>query len=226
MPVFSLRDLVAEDLKVFNKLSPQFCTELCTVGLTFLSQGAKKGTFKKAAIALSIDEDAVAGAVMGLCEVMLEGAKLNLSQNEFIGSINDVSWPEENKRAVSSFYEENKSILRDRVNASGSAVNKAGGTSGASQSFPEYRSLDWRFEVNVASRQNHDSYQPLYTLRLDTATPAAAGASGIDTEGAGGAMSTIFTADYTTLKSVSDALDEAVSEMKTAHSKRVMRYIR
>ena len=64
MPVFSLRDLVAEDLKVFNKLSPQFCTELCTVGLTFLSQGAKKGTFKKAAIALSIDEDAVAGAVI------------------------------------------------------------------------------------------------------------------------------------------------------------------
>jgi hypothetical protein len=226
MPVFSLRDLVGEDLKILNKLTAPLCTELCQVGLTFLSQGAKKGTFKKAASALSVEEDAVAGAVMGLCEVMLEAAKLNLSQAEFIGSIGDVSMPEENRRAVSTFYEENKSILKDRIASSGNALSKAGGTSGASQSFPEYRSLDWRFEINVASRQNHDSYQPLYTLRLDTATPAATGASGADAEGAGGALSTIFTSDYTTLKSVSEALDEAVAEMKTAHSKRVMRYIR
>ena len=82
MPVFSLRDLVANDLKILSKLTSQLCVELCQVGLTFLTQGAKKGTFKKAAAALSIEEDAVAGAVMGLCEVMLEAARLNLSQND------------------------------------------------------------------------------------------------------------------------------------------------
>jgi len=226
MPVFSLRDLVANDLKILSKLTSQLCVELCQVGLTFLTQGAKKGTFKKAAAALSIEEDAVAGAVMGLCEVMLEAARLNLSQNEFGGSIGDISMPEENRRAVTLFYEENKAILKDRITASGSDVSKVGGTSGSTQSFPEYRSLDWRFEVNVASRHNHDSYQPLYTLRLDTATPAATGASGSDLQGAGGATSTVFSSDYQTLKSVSEALDEAVAEMKTAHSKRVMRYIR
>jgi hypothetical protein len=41
----------------------------------------------------------------------------------------------------------------------------------------------------------------------------------------GGPVSVTFGSDYAALRRAADALDEAVAEMKTAHAKRVLRYI-
>jgi len=85
---------------------------------------------------------------------------------------------------------------------------------------PQLRGLDWRLHVTVASRFAHDAMEPGYLLRLDTVQPGGAGA------GAGVASSLHATADYAALLRVSEALDEAAAELKTAHAKRVLRYIR
>ena len=85
---------------------------------------------------------------------------------------------------------------------------------------PQLRGLDWRLHVTVASRFAHDAMEPGYLLRLDTVQPGGGGGDG------GAASSLHATADYATLARVSEALDEAAAELKTAHAKRVLRYIR
>jgi hypothetical protein len=75
--------------------------------------------------------------------------------------------------------------------------------------------------------------EPSYMLRLDTVKPGIAEGDDADavTDSAaaagGGIPASIHaTADYAALKRISDSLDDAAAEMKTAHSKRVLRYIR
>lgn len=78
----------------------------------------------------------------------------------------------------------------------------------------QYKALDWRLDITVASRHCHDAMAPSFTLRLDTVAPGGAGESAF------------LTADYATLKRMADALDDASAEMRQPHAKRVMRYIR
>ncbi len=223
--------------------------------------------FKSAAASLNVDPDTVAAAVLAMTDVMLEAARVrawargerrkpshiphppltpplplqhNLSQQEFTGSLGDVTMPEECKRNISEFYSSNLRPLRDRLGASAGPGAGAGAGVGAPPSLPEYRGLDWRLEVKVASRHAHDRMQPAYTLRLDTAAPGLPGAKGGDDGAAGGGSgrstasasasggpaSVVFTADFETLQRALDAVDEAAAEMKTGHSKRVLRYIR
>lgn len=75
--------------------------------------------------------------------------------------------------------------------------------------------------MTVASRFAHDQMQPGYLLRLDTVCPPVGGA------GAAAAPRSLHaTSDYASLRRVSEALDEAADELKTAHARRVQRYIR
>jgi hypothetical protein len=55
---------------------------------------------------------------------------------------------------------------------------------------------------------------PEFTVRLDTVAPS------------GAADSLFVAADFAALKRAADALDAASAEMRSAHSKRVLRYIR
>lgn len=90
--------------------------------------------------------------------------------------------------------------------------------------------------LQVASRFAHDRMEPGYLFRFDTVVPAgdAAAASAADI-GAGAAAaepaadsssSLHVSADFAALRRVSEALDEAAAELKSAHAKRVLRYIR
>ena len=71
--------------------------------------------------------------------------------------------------------------------------------------------------------------QPGYLLRFDTVTPPLLGAAAPGDGGGGGAeaaRSLHATADYASLSRVAAALDAAADEIKTAHARRVQRYIR
>jgi len=166
---------------------------------------------------------------------------------------------EDSKKLITEFYNTNIRVFRDRI---GGGTITSGTTSGGSTSIgipntlPEYRNLDWRLEIQVASRYSHDRMQPSYTLRLDTAStpldnnnalPTSSSTTGasttpstvttntipILTDSANlthniniGSSSFVFSSDYQTLKQATESIEEALSELKTAHSRRVMRYIR
>ena len=70
--------------------------------------------------------------------------------------------------------------------------------------------------------------QPGYLLRIDTVVPPPLGAAAAPAAagGAEAARSLHATADYASLSRVAAALDAAADEIKTAHARRVQRYIR
>jgi lysyl-tRNA synthetase class I len=84
--------------------------------------------------------------------------------------------------------------------------------------LPQYKHLDWRLEITVASKWSHDICAPSFSLRLDTT-------GSNDNQAQSSIASVHMTSDYAALKRVADSLDEAAAEMKGAHSKRIIRYI-
>ncbi len=122
--------------------------------------------------------------------------------------------------------------------------------SGASATLPQLRGLEWRLDVDVARRHAHDLLAPSFLLRASVyglgpeggPRGAARGASAggeppapalplgaaVDAPAlaALGPHAVTFSADFATLKRAAMAVDEAAAELRTAHAKRVIRYIR
>ena len=102
-------------------------------------------------------------------------------------------------------------------------------SSGASATLPQLRGLDWRLDIDVARRHLHDLLQPSFFLRLsayglgpeehDTQTNAQPNLAAL------GLHTISFTSDFATLKRAAMSIDEAATELKTPHAKRVTRYI-
>jgi hypothetical protein len=114
--------------------------------------------------------------------------------------------------------------------------------SGASATLPEYRSLEWRLEVEVSRRAAHCTMAPNFLLQLgvaglgpeaeEAASGAAGGGSGSGS-GSGGSSGSgeglaasgphafLFSADYQALKRASASLATAGLERSKAHVKRV-----
>lgn len=128
--------------------------------------------------------------------------QVGASPNDVNAALLDiVSLSEAHRRLIVDTYSANIGRLREHL----------AGVEGGHAA--QYKHLDWRLEVVVASRYVHDRFEPTFTLRLDTVTPGE------------GLSSQHFTADHAALKRISEALDEACGEMKAPHSRRVIRYI-
>jgi len=120
--------------------------------------------------------------------------------------------------------------------------------SGASATLPQLRGLEWRLDVDVARRHAHDLLAPSFLLRVSVyGLGPEGGARGAARAGGGagdapalplgaavdaaalaalGPHAVTFSADFATLKRAAMAMDEAAAELRTAHAKRVTRYIR
>jgi hypothetical protein len=94
--------------------------------------------------------------------------------------------------------------------------------SGATASLPEFRGLDWRLHVTVASRCAHEALQPDFALRLGL---AGLGPAGSASECAAGPHAVDFTSDYATLKRAVAALGSAAAGRSTSHAKRVFKFL-
>lgn len=94
--------------------------------------------------------------------------------------------------------------------------------SGATATLPEFRGLDWRLHVTVASRGAHEALAPNFLLRLGM---AGLGPEGGAAECALGPHALDFTSDYATLKRAAAALGAAAAGRGTSHAKRVFKFL-
>jgi hypothetical protein len=75
MPIV-FNEALQEDLCFLAAVGPEVVTEFLAVCLDAVENGIKKGMFVRAASALGVAADQVAGAVMGLTECFLLAAKV------------------------------------------------------------------------------------------------------------------------------------------------------
>ena len=94
--------------------------------------------------------------------------------------------------------------------------------SGATATLPEFRGLDWRLHVTVASRAAHEALAPEFALRLGMAGLGPSGGVG---EASAGPHAVEFTSDYAALKRAVETLGAAAAGRGTSHAKRVFKFL-
>ncbi|XP_029417422.1 COMM domain-containing protein 2 isoform X2 [Nannospalax galili] len=131
-----------------------------------------------------------------------EGAarKLNISELDFQDSVFVLGFSEELNKLLLQLYLDNRKEIRTVLNELAPAL-------------PSYHSLEWRLDVQLASRSLRRQIKPTVTMRLHLAEN-------------GGHSTRVLQTDPATLLHLVQQLEQALEEMKTNHCRRVVRSIK
>jgi len=197
--VLALDERHKQDLSFLSNVSPELVAEFCKISLEFLRNGANKKLYASAAQKLKVEVRVVASSVEGLSYLFSECAKHNLSENDLQENLTLLSFPPQLNDQLKSLFLSNKKEIRSILQEKGF-------------SFPQYQNLEWRLDVQIGSRSLRHQTEPVFLLKLETLNPTP--------------TSQFLQTDFVNLKNLSFELDLALSEMKNAHCRRIMRNIK
>lgn len=137
--------------------------------------------------------------MQSLTVLFAEASKLVLNEKDFMESLAVLSWPRGLGEAVMGHYIERRDEIRSVL-------------SELTLKFPKYVDLDWRLDVQVASRTVQSQTNPVYLLclRLEDAPVSEL------------RMQT----DYSSLKHICEKLEQALAEARSTTLLRVSRKIK
>ncbi|XP_043683077.1 COMM domain-containing protein 2 isoform X2 [Vespula pensylvanica] len=119
----------------------------------YLQKGPNMKLYHAAAQKLEVELDVIKNSVEGLINLLLESCNHKLSNEDFRDSIIALGFSEENEAILSKLYITKKKEISNIIAATGFKI-------------PEYHDLEWRFEVQTASRTLLKQVSPLITLDL------------------------------------------------------------
>lgn len=202
-----LTDAHKEDLQFLQQLPGSVVGEFARLAIEFLRQGPNEKFFKQAARKLKVAAAVVEDGLNALGFLMLEAARVGLGDAQMMVdalSINDLGFDDEGKASIAQQYAANVPELRKII-------------SGQRLTTPHYKDLEWRLDVQVASRSLRQLVEPTYKLKLRTQ------AKGI---GAKEEEPVVMEADYASLKHLTTELASALQEANSYHQRRLARYIK
>eukprot|EP00118_Oscarella_pearsei_P005360 m.24579 g.24579 ORF g.24579 m.24579 type:complete len:161 (+) comp28647_c0_seq1:242-724(+) len=132
--------------------------------------------------------------------LMTESAKLMVSDLDFKDSIIVLGFQEELNDELFRLYMEHRKEIRAIL-------------SEMSMDLPHYHNLEWRLDVQLASRSVRHQTDPSVVLRLHTKD---CDQSNVE----------VLEANPTNLVHLANSLEAALAEMKTAHCRRILRNIK
>jgi hypothetical protein len=195
-----LGDEHKEHLSFLSTVNVEVVTEFCRLAIDFLKNGVTAKVYQSASQKLGVDLETVQHGVEGLMYLMTECAKLMVSEVDFQDSVMVLGFPEELNTELLKLYLENRKEIRAILGE-------------LSMDLPHYHNLEWRLDVQLASRTIRHQTDPLVTLKLHT-------------KDSGELKVEVLQTDPTNLVHLTNALDSALSEVKTAHCRRIMRNIK
>jgi len=188
------------DLAFLQQLPPNIVEEFCRISLELIRKGnVNRAIFKNAAEKLKLRLDLVEHGVEGLANLFLEASRLTLNELDFIDSLLVLSFPEELNAKLKDFFLANRVEIRIIL-------------SDLSFTLPHYKDLDWRLDVQIASRAMRHQVTPVYVLRLDTLTPEP--------------QSIHLQSDVAGIRHLARELEAALQEGRTAHVNRILRNVK
>jgi hypothetical protein len=202
-----LTDAHKADLDFMKAFPAEVTGEFARLAIEFLQTGPNEKFFRQAAKKLKVPAETVEEGLSALGFLMLEAARVGLSTADMMVealTINELGFDDAAKGAVASHYSQNVKQLRDII-----ATTKL--------TTPHYKDLEWRLDVQVASRSVRQQVKPTYLLKLHT---HAKGSPVEDTE------PTVMEADYASLKHITTELQAALQEANSLHQRRLARYIK
>ncbi|XP_076321526.1 COMM domain-containing protein 2 isoform X2 [Tachypleus tridentatus] len=187
-------------LNFFTTIEPQVVKELCRISLEFLQNGSNPKIYQNVAQKLGSNLETVKHAVEGLMRVLSEACKLNLSEMELQDSLSILDLQEEMKQEIVRWYVDHTVELRSAL----SSLN---------MNLLQYSSLEWRFDVQIASRCLRQQVTPMIMLKLDLCKD-------------GKKQPVVLQTDPCNLVHLTETLEEALMEVKSQHTRRIMRNIK
>jgi len=172
--------------------------EFSRISVEFLKNGINPKVYVVAAQKLGIDAVTVQNAVEGLMYLLLESSKLMLNDIDFQDSVKTVGFSEDHQQELMREYAENRTAIR--------CIQ-----SDMSMTVPHYKDLEWRLDIQLASRSLRHQVEPLITLKLHT----------VDS----GQLDHVhlLQTDPSSLIHLTRSLETALHELNTTHCKRIVR---
>jgi COMM domain containing 2 len=149
---------------------------------------------------LGADVSVVRAAVESLAQLFVKAARLNLNDQDFQDTLLVLGFPPEVSEELVELFGDSKQELR--------AFEE-----GLQVDLPHLKNMEWRLEVQLASRSLTGQLNPVYVTRWDT-------------EVDGEVESQFLQLSYTNLKHVAEELEAAVKEMRSGHVRRVTRNVK
>uniref|UniRef100_A0A4W3ISQ1 COMM domain containing 2 n=1 Tax=Callorhinchus milii TaxID=7868 RepID=A0A4W3ISQ1_CALMI len=175
-------------------------SEFCRIAVEFLKKGSNPKIYEGAARKLSVSAETVQHGVEGLMYLLTESSKLMISQVDFQDSVLVLGFPEELNKLLLQLYLDNRQEIRSILNE-------------LTPDLPHYHNLEWRLDVQLASRALRQQIKPVLTLKLHLEQNGCASASVLQT-------------DPATLLHLIQELEQALGEMKSNHCRRIVRNIK
>lgn len=148
-----LKDEHKEHLKFLTGVEVGVVREFCRISIEFIKNGCNPKVYQSAAQKLEVDAETVQYAVEGLMYLLSETSKLMTNEVDFQDSISILGFSEEIVQVLLAMYLENRLMIRNVL-------------SDMSMDLPHYYDLEWRLDVQVASRSLRHQITPNIVLKL------------------------------------------------------------
>ncbi|XP_060934313.1 COMM domain-containing protein 2 [Limanda limanda] len=190
-----------EHLSFLPKVDTAVVAEFGRIALEFLRRGSSPKIYEAAARKLCVPVDMVQHGVEGLMFLMTESSKHMISEVDFLDSVLALGFGDELNQILVQLYLQHQRPIRSILSQLPSTL-------------PAYHNLEWRLDVQLASRSIRQQVIPTLTMRL------------LLTRGCDGGISRVLQTDPSTLLHLISTLEVALAAMKTSHSRRILRNIK
>ncbi|KAM6224723.1 COMM domain-containing protein 2 [Rhynchocyon petersi] len=174
--------------------------EFGRIAVEFLRRGANPKIYEGAARKLGMSSDSVQHGVEGLTYLLTESSKFMISELDFQDSVFVLGFSEELNRLLLQLYLDNRNEIRTILGELTPRV-------------PSYHNIEWRLDVQLASRSLRKQIKPSVTIKLHLNQN-------------GDRTIKVLQTDPATLLHLIQELEQALEEMKTNHCRRVVRNIK
>ena len=195
-----LEDQQKADLALLGEFDENVAREFCKIAVGFIHNGINPKMYQTAATKLEIETDKVRKCVEALMFLMSETSRAMVNEIDFQDSVMMVGFSEGLTNTLLTLYQENRDEIRTVLNKS-------------SLDLQHYDNLEWRFDVQIASRALRAQVSPVILLRFDIKDGDRKDVKMLQT-------------DPVNLVHLTEVLENALAEMKTAHCRRVTRNIK
>ncbi|XP_041118776.1 COMM domain-containing protein 2-like [Polyodon spathula] len=195
-----LTDEHKEHLAFLLEVDSAVVGEFGRIALEFLKKGSNSKIYEGAARKLNVAVETVQHGVEGIMYLLTESSKLMISEVDFQDSVLVLGFPEELNKLLLQLYLDNQKEIRNILSELG-------------PNLPHYHNLEWRLDVQLASRALRQQIKPAVTFKLHL-------------EQNGEESANVLQTDPATLLHLIQQLEQALGEMKTTHCRRVVRNIK
>ncbi|CAI8019464.1 COMM domain-containing protein 2 [Geodia barretti] len=196
--------VLSEEHKVhlgfLTQVDVEVVKEFCKISLEFIRRGTNPKLYQSAGQKLEVDPQTVQHGVEGLMYLITECSKLMVSEIDFLDSIMVLGFSEELNQHLLKLYQENCHEVRAIL-------------SQMTMDLPHYHNLEWRLDVQLASRSLQQQADPSLTLRLHTKDNGVMRQQNLQT-------------DPANLQHITKSLETALSELSSQYCRRIMRNIK